>query len=105
MTQLAFEDAAHAQLPEVRVIVTLIVPPPAAGACDVDDSVYAHVGGGDGLAGDSFFVHAAAAAIDTVNAHQSLSFMRPDVANRVPVPATVLRTLAGAARIGTIRNE
>lgn len=45
VTQLAFDEAAHVQLPDVFVIATANVPPPAGGDCDVDASVYAQVVG------------------------------------------------------------
>jgi hypothetical protein len=51
VTQLAFDCAAHVQLPAVLVIATLNVPPAAAGACDVDDGVYVHVVGAVGVDG------------------------------------------------------
>ena len=45
VTQLAFDEAAHVQLPDVFVIATANVPPAAGGDCDVDASVYVHVVG------------------------------------------------------------
>ena len=38
VSQLAFDDAAHVQLPDVFVSETLNVLPAAGGACDVDDT-------------------------------------------------------------------
>jgi hypothetical protein len=51
VSQLAFDDAAHVQLPDVFVSATLNVPPAAGGACDVDDTEYAHAAGVVGVVG------------------------------------------------------
>jgi hypothetical protein len=72
VTQLAFDDAAHVQLPEIRVIVTLNAPPDAAGDWDVDETVYAH--DGLGVVGALLLLHAAAPSAAR-SAHVRICFM------------------------------
>jgi hypothetical protein len=66
--QSAFDEAAHVQVPDVLVIVTLNVPPADVGDNDVAETVYAHDVGGVGVAGVSFLLQAVA----TVAARSSI---------------------------------
>jgi hypothetical protein len=75
VSQLAFDDAAHVQLPDVFVSATLNVPPAAGGACDVDDTEYAHGVGVVGVVGALLsLLHPATSTAAAANAIQK-SFM------------------------------
>jgi hypothetical protein len=84
VTQLAFDDAAQVQLPDVLVSVTLKFPPADVGDCDVDESVYEHVVGVVGAVGvDSFLLQAETRRTATsIDAQQS--FMGCRAANPMP---------------------
>jgi len=77
VSQLAFDDAAHVQLPDVFVSATLNVLPAAGGACDVDDTEYAHGPGVVGVVGVLLLslLHPATSTAVAANAIQK-SFMR-----------------------------
>jgi hypothetical protein len=80
--QLAFDEAAHVQLPDVLVIVTVNVPPADVGDCDVEETVYAQAVG-VGVVAVSFLLHADT-RIPTKRSMEQISFMTVAAANRVP---------------------
>jgi hypothetical protein len=94
VTQLAFDEAAHVQLPDVFVTVTLNAPPSDVGVCAVVETVYWHVAGAVGVVGDESLLHAASVAHATSMAAQH-SFIgtsdSAEAAKRAPISCAVSR--------------
>ena len=75
VSQLAFDDAAHVQLPDVFVMVTLKLPPDEEGDCDVDDSVYEHATGVVGVVGVELSLLQAETVTAAAQSARQMSFM------------------------------